>query len=457
MEMHRYVQVALERWYDIILLVLISIAGTFTYLQWNATAKAKATVAVLEPAVANPLGPQAASVTFPDVIRSTIVGERVATRLGGATTPEEVSKGIDVKLNRSMVQNITVPLYNVTVEHKNKDIVIPLTQAVIDEAQQVFVEFNKMDPTATLAELDKLGSEVRANAAKAREELASFEASNNAFQLPRLIESQIALENSLKMAAMQTENSQALLSDSLSSLRSRLAQARSELERYTALKGQYNGLQLELSLASTAVSQGEERLREIPSNESARDSINIQLASDRDRLARAQQAVQDFERNNRIAAFNAEYASQLGLVAEFQRQEAALAGQSGPATVAARLKAAQDEGARLGGLWPEYERLSRNAGAALGQLDTIERRRLEWRLASINSINSYVKQLDQPTLQSDLLIQVLFYALAVIAGLVAGMFLVYVIAYFDRIPRSTEDVEVLTGLAVLGRIPEYRR
>lgn len=453
MELHRYLQVLWARWYDVLLLMLIGLAGTFTYLQWNAGYKARTTVAVLEPTVAKALSGQAATVTFAAVAQSYQVADRVVRRLGLNLDPGRLQSKIDVKLSRSLVPNVATPLYTVTVEGKDEPTALALANAVVDESRALFTEMNTLRPEEVAVTLSGMEKDLQARITDARKVLHQFEDDNKAWRLPALIEGQTALVSSLTQAAAANQDSAAAVGQYRSALAGSVGAANSELSRLQSLKTQHDDLAFRVGLGSSTVAQLTARMNDatLAGDQGARDAVVAQLAGEQRNLEAARQQLTGFERQNGVVNVDAEVNSQMALINELRRQQTTAITPSG--SVQQRAQTERAELDRLVALRPDYERLAADvdrAGAELGQFTA---RRLDMMVSGAVSPTAFIKPLDAAQIQSSFLLDIIFYTLGAVAGFVAGLLLIYVIAYFDRVPRTTEEVHDLLGVPVFGRVP----
>jgi uncharacterized protein involved in exopolysaccharide biosynthesis len=119
----------------------------------------------------------------------------------------------------------------------------------------------------------------------------------------------------------------------------------------------------------------------------------------------------------------------------------------------AALQPEEAELQRLLGLAPEYERLNAEVTQLSGQLNVLEGRKLDFIVNAAAAPAAQVKVLDPAQLQSNALWTVVTYVVGLVVGLFAGLVVVYLMAYFDRTPRSADDVENLVNLPVLARLP----
>lgn len=435
MELHRYIQVLFARWYDVVLLGLIGLAGTFAYLQWNAAHSAVTTVAVLEPSVSRALTGQGAQLTFAAVAESEKVKERVVNSLGLDIPTRDIN--VSVTLTRSFVPNIAAPLYKITVKHKDRGRALQIAAAVVRESRDTFVEMNTLPPGEVAEGLDSFEQTLLQKVASNRDALTQFQVDKRAWQLPSLIETH-----------------------------STLLQAARRLASLRPLEGDYNKLQLELALATAAVTQGSSAKvsAALLGSSGAASLADAQYSKALERMRAAQAAVRAFEDTHGVDNLTADLNQQLDLRRAAQRQ---LALQEGfrlirPDAGASQAPALDDQAAlqteldRLVALLPDYERLLADSAQSVSELTQFRNGRLQMRLNGSVSPGDFVRQLDPPAIASSFIIDLLFYTLGTLGGLVAGLLLVYLLAYFDRVPRSVEEVAELTGVPVLARIPDRR-
>ncbi len=127
--------------------------------------------------------------------------------------------------------------------------------------------------------------------------------------------------------------------------------------------------------------------------------------------------------------------------------------QVAPGDVKATAAEQQAEFERLASLMPQYEEATSRIAQLRGQLVTIQTRKFDLILNGIVTPSAQLKILDTARIEPPALPNWLIAVLGGVLGLLAGQVIVYLLAYFDRTPRTVEEAQDVVGIPALGRMP----
>ncbi len=236
----------------------------------------------------------------------------------------------------------------------------------------------------------------------------------------------------------------------LAGLQEQLKQGEAELDRLRGLQPEYDRLAFEVTTAGGIYSQLQARANDLVGRGQGA-SPEAQLAAARARWEQARQQLDTFQRETGVADLPSQIASQAALVNDIHRQ--VVLAKTPSVGLDAALQPEEAELQRLLGLVPEYERLNAEVTQLSGQLNVLEGRKLDFIVNAAAAPAAQIKVLDPAQLQSNALWTVVTYVVGLVVGVFAGLVVVYLMAYFDRTPRSADDVENLVNLPVLARLP----
>ncbi len=451
MEMRLYLRSLLRWWFLPVALVLLALIAVWTYHQVRDQAKAAATLAVLPayfPAPGEYIPPQ---IGFDALGSSEELARRVAATLDDGTTPEQVKSmlSIDIKVNVNHPSG--TPLYKVTAKDPDDQRAIRIANVAAAEAQKLFAEVNTPDPKDVRQAFQPEVDQAQQNVDEARAAFARFQSDNNAYALPQRRDQELALIGQLRMAAVSA-SSQA---GSGSATGSGLAAARGELNRLTALLPQYNALTFDQGLAQNSVSRLEQRVSDLQlagsSASSALADAQSQLADAQAKLSSAQDALTGFEAANGITGLPGAVQAQMTLVNQLTVADASTGARS--STIDQATATEQAELARLESLQPKYDELAVNLQRAESQLSTLEQRVMDSVSGRTMPAQADVKLLEGAVLQSSMLMTLLTYGLGVFLAVFLSLTGIYLLAYFEKVPPSVEEIEQAFGRPVMGRVP----
>jgi capsular polysaccharide biosynthesis protein len=467
MELDRYLRILGRYWFIPALLVIVSIVGTWCYLQWSGggalgsvswtgASTATATVAVLEPAVTRASSGQQAQINFASIAESQTVGERVRQRLGLDERTDVPPPRVAVKLARTLVPSVPTPLYYIQVQHKDPELALAVADAYVDEARQLFIELNALEPRQVDAALEGEESRIRSDLDQARAALRAFEDANDAWRLSSRIETQAAFINTLRQTARTADIGGATASAARTDAERSLTSAQSDLTRLRGLQPDYDRLSLDVTLATSTLSQLTARESELAlgNDVGALNSVRAEMDAVRARLSQARTALSDFQRSNGIGDLSAEIAARNSTVSDLRRQ--ILTSSSSISGLNTVIDSEEAELQRLRSLQPEYDKLAAPVTTGEAKLGQLQLKKVDIVVAGSLPPEVLVKVLDPPYLQSNAVGAVVLYILGIALGILGGAVLVYVVGYFDRTIESAEQTEQLVGAPVLVRVTRAR-
>lgn len=471
MNLDRYLRYLRRYWYFILAVVIVALLGTRTYLIYNNPAVAGATVAVLEPVVTKALDGQQAQINFASIAESRTVAERVVQRLKVPMTAGGLQGRVQVKLSRTLVPSVVTPLYIVQVEHMDPDLAIELTNAVVEEASQVFIELNKLNPDHIESALSPEEARIRSDLESAQSKLRAFEEEHEVWRLNAQIEAQMGLLTRLIEPERLSEVAEATRGE----LKKRLEEAEEELNRLRKLLPEFERLAFDTYLAAATVTNLSD-LQTFLETRGSRFLVRSQLTSAIEEWDEALLAFEEFQqeeapslipsgfvelfdRSDDIATTSispfldlpADLATQNALVTDLKLWLLTLEiSENGYEKALAPVEA---ELHRLLSLLPEYEELAIEVYQLQSMLMLVQSRKVDLAISGSLSPDAQVKVLDHASIQSDFLKILITYLLSVLFAASAGLSAVYLIAYLDRAPQTISDVQELMGAPVLAQIP----
>jgi len=294
---------------------------------------------------------------------------------------------------------------------------------------------------------------MRAELARAQAELRDFEERNRAWKLDSQINHQLTLVNNLRQSAVgntvggrTTERSRA----ELQALEDGLL---AEIKDLRDLQLEYDRLNFEVTIATAALANLTNREGEfaLTGEVTITQRLRNEIDTARQRVSRAQTARDDYLRRHGISDPSTEIALRLSHLSELRRQR--LTGSTTAEGLESILAAENAELDRLMRLSAEQTELAARVAQAASEINSLQSYKLQLTIAGTLLPASQVKIIDAAQPQSNLLWTLVLYAVGTLLGLVAGLIVVYLTAYFDRTPRTEAEVEALVGVPVLARVP----
>jgi capsular polysaccharide biosynthesis protein len=143
--------------------------------------------------------------------------------------------------------------------------------------------------------------------------------------------------------------------------------------------------------------------------------------------------------------------TELTLVSDLQQQslKSSLTG----AALQAAITTENNQLQQMMKILPQYDDLATQVALVQGQLTQLMSLRISTLVNGGVSSAIEVKVLDPATIQPSRLTPFILSVLGPLLGLVIGLVVIYILAYFDRRPETSEDAQLLTGVPVLSRIP----
>jgi capsular polysaccharide biosynthesis protein len=466
MNLDRYLRYLLRYWYFLMAVIIIAVVGTRIYMYYNNPA-----VAVLEPAVTKALDGQQAQINFASIAESRTVAERVVQRLNTPMTGEELQGQVQVKLSRTLVPSVVTPLYIVRVKNMDPDLAVELTDAVVEEARQVFIELNLLDPTYIESALRPEEARIQSDLEVARLKLRAFEEEHEVWRINAQIEAQLNLLTRL----MEPERLSEVTGAARNELEKQLQEAEDELNRLRSLLPEFERLAFDTYLASATVADLSE-LQTYLETRGSRFLVDRQLTDALEQWDQTLLALEEFREDGTSSALPPEV---LELLADPEESDATssspfldlpseLASQNAVVTdlklklltlqipeigYQRAIAPVEAELYRLLSLLPEYEELAIDVLQLQSMLFQVQSRKVDLIVSGSLSPAAQVKVLDPASIQSDFLMIFITFLLSIVFAGSVGLLVVYMIAYFDRAPQTIGDVQELMGAPVLAQIP----
>lgn len=453
MEMRVFFRALLRWWFLPVVCVIVAVLGVWAYHRITDKAEAAATVAILQSYVPPPgeyLPPQ---IGFDALGESDELSRRIAERLNDGTTAEQVRGWLSIDVKTNLNARSQSLLYTVSIEHDDEQYAIRVANIAVEEAQTLFAEINTPDSRDVRDAFDPEIKEASANVDQARAALVQFEDENDAYALTERRDQKLGTVSQLRMALIAPSAS------STAGATSSLTAARSELNRLLALEPEYERLDFNVGLAQAAVGQLKTRVADL---EAAGPSAAGQLAETRSQLDEAQAeferslvALGDYQSANSVSQVPGAIQSQLALVNQLTIADAT--SKSNASAVQSALAQEQAELDRLSSLEPEYNKLNLELQKAEGQLSSLQQRVLDVIASRTLPATAQAKLLQPATLQTSLVWTVLTYGLGVFLAVFVSVSCVYLLAYFQRVPPTIDEIEKALGTPVLGHIARATR
>lgn len=455
MELDAFLRNVVRRWYILVALVGAAVFGTWLYHDLTGESKATALVAVLRPYAPAPGEYAPAQLTFEALDESNELAARVATRLGDGTSPEQVKSKTTIDIRISTKPTLT-PLYEVSFEDPDPQRAKLVANIVLEEAKVLYLEINRPEARDVRAAFAPELTRLEGVAAAARGELTRFEVDNDAYNLTAKRDQTRGFVNQLRLLHWQLDSGRV----SASGLEEGpvLEAARRELDRLTALEGDYSTLKTEVELAQSEMFRLESRVQDLQTAAPVGSAVTPylreaqnQLSSAKMRFTTAQEALTTFQQQNGVSDVTGSRQAQLALVNQLTLSETST--RSGISSIGAALAREEAELQRLEGLAPTYDALILDLRRAETQLSVVEQRVLDIIGGQTLPTEAQVLVLDNAKLQSNLLWLITTYGLGVIVALFMGLTIIYLVAVFERVPLTVRQIESALGLPVLAQIP----
>lgn len=446
MDLDRFLRALVSRSYLIVGLIVVGLAGTFVYFQTIATSAVVTTVSVLEVAAVHSTGgtPQA-QVSFANIAGSRTVAERVAQRLNLNVDPKSLQDKVTVKLSRTLVPSVTIPMYEVTVSDRDIQFATTLSRAVVDESTKLFVQLNSLTQDQVNAAVQTEETRLKSDADQAQADLLTFETANHAWRLQSQIDAQQNLVTSLRQSARFSAAGSPSVQASRDDVSDALTAAQQERDRLQQLQPQYDQLTFDLNLATSLVGQLTSRVNDVQllNDPTSLSMVQTQLRTAQTRLSASRQAMAAFQSDNGVTDLNQDIARSQGTVADLQRQQ--LTAATPEANLSSVVSSEQTELDRMQQLLPQFDQLNARVAQTQAYYANLQERKLDMLLSSLVPDDSQVKVLDPAHYEPDTLMRIILYALSVLLATIVGVVLIYVLAYFDRTPHSVNDIHALFG------------
>ncbi len=439
MQLDDYIRVLVRRWYIPVLFLAIAVFGAWFYNTLTATKTAASTLSV----------PLASLVAWDSVFNGQALPERVAERLGGGTTAEEIDNNIAGSFQ--LGSGRLTPTFAVRADDDNGDRAKLIARLTVEEGLILFEESQEARLEYVLAAFQEQIDEAEPRAVDARADLDRFLVENSAYSLTQRLAEQADLVANLRL---QAELADIIGGGTASTEESPgLTEARVELDRLLELEPEYGQLQLEVNLAKASVGRLEAEIAALvvrgPGFATAVTVIEGQLSEAETRADHADNALADFRAEHSIDDLPTNILAQQSDVNDLLLAEVAFAGATSARGV---LAVAEASLLQLESAQPEFNRLTRELLDAEALVSIRDNQ--ETVIAQISPIEDQIEVVDNAELVSGLWWTMIRYAVSVMLALFLALIAVYLLALFEKRPPTIDELEQELGRSVLARIPK---
>lgn len=264
MAVETYLRALRQFWWLPLILLVMCLVAVGVYQNHSKLYTAQSTVGVLDPVVARAGGAGEAQIGFDSIVKSQVLAERVAKRIGG--DPGVIHSRITLTVLPPAAGSLSnaSPVFAVSGSDPNPKRAILLTDTAVDEAQKLFFEYNTPHLELVTTALQPAVDAANAKLAQAQKDFQAFTTANNAANLPARISKQEDLVYSLELSVRSAQADQAATTGAPASVQLALAQKTANLQRslateedtlgqLTRLQGQYDELSNKVAVAQQGV------------------------------------------------------------------------------------------------------------------------------------------------------------------------------------------------------------
>lgn len=453
MEMRLFARSLVRWWFIPVVVLALALGGVWMYHRVMDKQKAASTVAILQTYFPPPGEYVPPQIGFDALADSQDLAQRIAARLNDGTTADQIRSKLSIDIKSNLNKPNPSLLYKVSFSDKDRARAIQVANIATTEAQKLFTEINTPDPRdvrqAYQSQLDQAQQAVD----QAQAAFANFQADNDAYSLPQRRDQELALIAQLHIEQLSASTTRAATTPDGPG--SSLAAARDQLAKLTALEPEYNRLTFDQGLAQSAVSRLQDTVSNLqlagPSAAGTLADAQSQLADAEAKLTAAQNALAAFQTENGVSQLPTAIQSQMAMVSQLTVSDAA--SQAGEGAIQQAITGEQAELTRLQGLEPQYDQLALNLQKAEGQLGNVEGKVLDATTGQVLPAQAQAKLMQDATIQSNLIFTLLTYALGVFLAAFVALTAVYLLAYFEKMPPTIQELEQAFGRPVITRVP----
>lgn len=452
MDMRLFIRALLRWWFVPLVTLAIALAGVWLYHRVRDTNDAAATVAILQTYFPPPGEYVAPQIGFDTLADSQELHARIAHDLADGTTADQIKGKLSITYQPKLNQPNPSPVYKVAVTDSDRQRAIHIANVAVVEARKLYGEINTPDATDVRQAFQPEVAAAQAKVDAARNALVQFESANNAYALTQRRDQELTLIAQLRAAQI---SARAAVPASSASGGAALVAARAQLDKLTSLEPQYDRVAFNLGLAQADINRLTQRVSDL---QIAGPGASRQLADARSQLAAAQDNfntalidLYNFQQANGVSQLPAAIQSQMSLVNQLTVSDATT--RAGAGALDAAVASEQAELQRLLRLQPQFDQLNLDLVTAQGQRTSLEQRILDIQLGRTLPAEAQVKVLQDATIQSSLLMTLLTYALGVFLAVFVSLTTVYLLAYFEKLPPSIQELEQALGRPVIIRVP----
>jgi capsule polysaccharide export protein KpsE/RkpR len=457
MEMKVFARSLLRWWFLPIVALAAAVAGVMIYHRVTDKTEAAATVVVIQSYLPPPGEYVPAQIGFDALAQSDALSQRIAARLDDGTTAEQVRDWLSIKVKPALNRSSPSLLYNVSIKHSDRDTAIGAANIATEEAQKLFAEFNTPNARDVRRAFQNEIDTAQGNVDEARAALITFEVQNNAYALTQRRDQKLGLVSQLRLA--QVGSRPAGRVDASTTTGASLTAAQEQLSRLLVLQPDYDRRAFEVGLAKAAVGRLSARVTDL---EEAGSGAAKPLAEARIQLDEAQTqystSLQDlaaFQVQNNVAELPGSIQSQMALVNQLTIADAS--SQANAGNIQSALAAEQAELDRLISLEPRYTELNVSLQKAQTQFASLQQKIIDVIAGQTLPASAQARLMQDAQVQSSLLFALLTYGLAVFVALFSSITAVYLLAYFEKVPATVDDLEREFGAPVIGRVARVAR
>ncbi|HEX5478301.1 MAG TPA: hypothetical protein VFY79_01135 [Dehalococcoidia bacterium] len=452
MEMRVFARALVRWWFLPVVMLAIALAGVIIYHRIRDKEHASSNVAIMQSYFPPPGEYVPPQLGFDALAGSQDLHARIANALHDGTTADQVGQMLSIDYQPKLNQPNPSPIYKVTIADTDRARAIKIDNIAVQEAKQLYGEINSPSAQDVASAFKTQTDAAQKKVDDARAALLDFEQKNDAFALSQRRDQEFGLIAQLRSAAVTASGRGATTDNGDGAA---LVAARVELNRLMALEPQYEQLTSDLTLASAARDRLSQRVSDLqiagPSSAAQLADAQSQFTSVQATYGSALIALGDFQTANGISNLPAAVQGQTTMVNQLVVADATTRESAG--AIDAAIGREQAELQRLLALEPQYDQLNLDLVNAESQRTSLSQHVLDVSIGQSLPASIQVRVLQDATIESNMVMTLLTYGLAIFLAVFVSLTAIYLLAYFEKMPASVEDIERVFGKPVIGRIP----
>ncbi len=452
MEMRLFARALVRWWFLPIVALAIAVGGVWIYHTIRDTNHASSNVAIMQSYFPPPGEYVPPQIGFDALAGSQDLQARIANTLNDGTTAQQIAGKLSITYQPKLNQPNPSPLYKVTVTDKNRDRAIKIANIAVLEAKKLYGEINTPGAQDVEAAFQTETDAAQQKVDNARAALIDFEQANDAFALTQRRDQQLALIAQLRGASITASGRGATTPNGDGAA---LQVARRQLNGLISLAPEYERVMSDLALAGAARDRLSQRVSDLQiAGSGARAQLadaQRQLTAAQDTFNRALIALADFQTANGVTDIPGATQSAMNTVTQLTVSDASA--RAGAGAINSAIGSEQAELDRLLSLEPQYNQLDLDLVSAEGQRSSLAQHVLDVAVGQSLPASVQVRVMQDAAIESNILMMLLTYGLGVFLAVFVSMTAVYLLAYFEKLPASIEDIERVFGKPVIGRVP----